>query len=153
MNVELKPNILTTVLLTSLGKKFFCLVFYFKWKYCVLTDHIISETIYIFCFCVLFSNIYPKIKFKVKSWSDLCNFYSKVILLNFCLRKFFLVFFAEFELWMFHNNIVKFSEKMNKRNLLKICLQFTNPTDFCIICIHFYYGKKVKVFDFLKTNK
>ena len=31
---------------------------------------------------------------------------------------------------MFHNNIVKISEKMNERNLLKICLQFTYPTDF-----------------------
>ena len=42
---------------------------------------------------------------------------------------------------MFHNNIVKMSEKLNKRKLLKICLQVTYPTDFYIICIHFYYGK------------
>ena len=34
--------------------------------------------------------------------------------------------------------ISKLSEKLNKRNLLKICLQFTYPTDFCIICISFY---------------
>ena len=40
---------------------------------------------------------------------------------------------------MFHNNIVKISEKLNKQNLLKISLQVTYPTDFCI---HFYYGKK-----------
>ena len=26
---------------------------------------------------------------------------------------------------MFHNSIVKISEKLNKQNLLKICLQFT----------------------------
>ena len=50
---------------------------------------------------------------------------------------------------MFHNNIVKISEELNKLNLLKICLQVTYPTDFCIICIHFYYGK---IFDFLKTT-
>ena len=45
---------------------------------------------------------------------------------------------------MFHNNIVKISEKLNKRNLLKIYLQVTYPTDFCIIYIQFYYGKNWK---------
>ena len=55
---------------------------------------------------------------------------------------FFLLFFAEFELMMFHNNIVKISEKLNKQNLLKICLQVTYPADFWMICILFYYGKK-----------
>ena len=119
-------------------KDVFCLAFYYKWKYFVLNDHILSETICLFCFCILFSNMYPKIKFMAKNWSDLCNFYSKVIFWNFWLRKKFSSFFAEFELLMFHNNIVKLSEKLNKRNLLKICLQVTYPTDFCIICIHFY---------------
>ena len=42
---------------------------------------------------------------------------------------------------MFHNNIVKISEKLKKQNLSKICLQVTYPTNFCIIFIHFYYGK------------
>ena len=60
----------------------------------------------------------------------------------FDLGNIFLFFFAEFELLMFQNNIMKISEKLNKRNLLKICLQVTFPTDFCIICIHFYYGRK-----------
>ena len=41
---------------------------------------------------------------------------------------------------------------MNKQNLLKICLQLTYPTDFCIICNQFYYGKKYKLFNFLKNN-
>ena len=68
-------------------KDVFCLAFYFKWKYFVLNDHILSETICLFCFCVLFSNMYPKIKFMAKNWSDLCNFYSKVIFWNFWLRK------------------------------------------------------------------
>ena len=64
---------------------------------------------------------------------------------NFCPRRFCLLFFAEFELLMFHNkNIVKISEKLNKRNFLKLCLQVTYPTDFCIIFIHFYYGKNWK---------
>ena len=60
--------------------------------------------------------------------------------------------FAEFELPIFHNNIVKILDKLNKRNLLKICFQVTYPSDFCIICIHFYYGEKVKIFDFWKTK-
>ena len=110
--------------------------------YFVLIDHILSETICLFCFCVLFSNIYSKIKFTVINWSDLCHSYGKVFFWNFCLRKYFLLFFAEFEFLKYYNNIVKISEKLNKPNLLKICLQVTYPTDFCIICIHFYYGKK-----------
>ena len=52
-------------------------------------DHILSETICLFCFCVLFSNMYPKTKLTAKDWSDLCNFYSKEIFLNVCLRKYF----------------------------------------------------------------
>ena len=58
--------------------------------------------------------MYPKIKFIAKNWSDLCNFYSKVIFWNFCLSKYFLLFFAEFEMLLFHNNSVKKSEKLNK---------------------------------------
>ena len=107
----------------------FLLAVYFKRRYFVLTDHILSETICLFSFCVLFSNMYPKIKFTAKNWSDLHNFYSKVIFLNFCLRKYFLLFFAEFELLIFYKNIVKISKKLNKWNLLKICLQVTYPTD------------------------
>ena len=49
-----------------------------------------------------------------KSWSDLGNFYSKVIFWIFCPRKYFLLSFVEFELVMFYNNIVKISEKLNK---------------------------------------
>ena len=75
-----------------------------------------------------------------------------MIFWNFCLRKYFALFFAEFKLLRFHNHTVKISEKLDKQNLLKICLQVTNPTDFYIINIHFYYGEKVKIFDFLKTN-
>ena len=90
--------------------------------------------------------MYPKIKFMAKNLSDLCNFYSKVIFffLEFLSKKMFLLFFAELKLLMFHNIVkfVKISEKLNKRNLLKIYLQVTYLTDICIICIHFYYGKK-----------
>ena len=131
-------------------KDVFCLAFYFNWKYFVLTDHILSETICLFCFCVLFSNIYTKIKATAKSWSDLCNLYSKVIFCNFCQRKYFLLFFAEFELLMFYNIIVKISEKLKKWNLLKIWLQVIYPTDFCMIWLHFYHGKKWKYLIFYK---
>ena len=55
----------------------------------------------------------------------------------------FLLFFAEFELLIVHKSIVKISGKFNKRNLLKICLQVTYPTYFCIICI-----EKVNLFYF-----
>ena len=63
--------------------------------------------------------------------------------LNFCLRNLFLLFIAEFEIMMFHSSILNISEKeMNKCNLLKICFQFTYPTDFCII---FTMGKSENI--------
>ena len=105
-------------------------------------DDILSESICLFYFFLLFSNMYPKIKFMAKNWSDLCNFYSKVMFWNFCLRKYFVLLFAEFEILIFCNNIVKISEKLNKQILLKVCLQVNYPTDFCIICIHFCYMGK-----------
>ena len=47
---------------------------------------------------------------------------------------------------MFHNNIVKFQKKkLKKRNLLQICHQVTLPTDFCIVCIHFYFGESENI--------
>ena len=52
---------------------------------------------------------------------------------------------------MFYDNIVKISEKLNKRNMLKIWLQVTYPTNFGIIWLHLLW-EKVKIFDFLKTN-
>ena len=128
-----------TVLSTSLGKTFFA------WRFIVNENTLFWLTIscqklFVFlCFCVLFSNNYTKIKVTAKSWSDLCYFCSKVIFWTFCLRKYFLLFFAEFELLTFYNNIVKISEKLNK---WKIWLQVTYPTDFCMIWLHFYYGKK-----------
>ena len=125
-------------------KDVLCLAFDFKGEYIVLIDHILSETICLFCFCVLFSNIYPYIKF-TKFTTEIGLTYAVSIVKwwgFFCLRKYRLVFFAAFKLWIFDNSIVKISENMNKRNMLKICLQITYPKDVCIICIHFYYGKK-----------
>ena len=66
--------------------------------------------------------MYPKIKFTTKNWSDLCSFYSKVIFFrSFVEENIFLLFFAEFELLMFHNNTEKLSEKLNNvENLPKL---------------------------------
>ena len=38
------------------------------------------------------SNMYPTIKFKAKNWSDLCNFYSKVIFLDLLSKKIIFTF-------------------------------------------------------------
>ena len=72
--------------------------------------------------------------------------YTKVTF--FLSKKIFLLFFAELKLLTIHINIEKISEKMNKRNVLKIYLQATYPTDFCVFCIHFYYGKKWNILCF-----
>ena len=83
--------------LLSFRHHVFCLAFYFKQNYFILIDHILSETIYLFCVCVLFSDIYPKSKITAKNWFDLCTFYSKVIVLEFVTRKiFFLISFVVF---------------------------------------------------------
>ena len=53
---------------------------------------------------------------------------------------------------MFHNNIVKISEKLNKWNLLKICLQVTYPTDFYIIVALIFTMGKSENFWFFKNQ-
>ena len=141
----------STVLSTISRKDVFRLAFYFKWKYFVLIVHILSETICRFCFCVLCSNIYPKIKFTANG-SDLCNFYSKgIFFFKFCLRTYFLTFLCWF--WIIDAS-QKYRENFRTIDqaelLLKICLQVTYPTDFCIIWIHFNNGKKRKYLIFLK---
>ena len=94
--------------------------------------------------------MYPKIRFITKNWSDLCNFFCKVIFWNFCLRKYFSLIFVEFELLMFHNNIVKISEKLNKQNLLKNLPPSYLPYRFLHNLHSFLLWEKVKIFDFLK---
>ena len=140
--ISINSSFMITVLSTSLGKKFFAWRFTLNENilFCLTISYQKPFVFYVSVFCS--QNIYTKIKVTTKSWSDLCNFYSKVIFWNFCLRKYFLLFLAEFELLMFYNNIVKISEKLNKWNLLKIWLQVTYPIDFCMIWLHFYYGKK-----------
>ena len=101
-----------------------------------MIDLILPETICLFCFCDLLSMNY-KIKSTAKNWPDLYKFNIKVNVWNFCLR-FLLLFFAEFALLMFHNNIVKIKKK-------KDLVQVTYPTDFCIICTQFTMGKSKSI--------
>ena len=93
--------------------------------------------------------IYLRIKFKTKHWSDLCDIYSKVIFLEFLSKKIFFTFLC----WIY---IIDASqqdcENFRKNDLLKICLQVTYPTNFCIICIYFYYWKR-ETFNFWKNKK
>ena len=52
---------------------------------------------------------------------------------------------------MFHNNIVKISEQLIKRNFLKICLKLPTLHISAWFASIFTMGKG-KIFDFLKTN-
>ena len=91
-------------------------------------------------------------------WSVLCNFYSKMFFFFFFFFFYSLSFL--FSLLNFNydsivkDSIVKISECLNKRNLLKTCLQFTYPTNFCIISSHFMMENKSENIDYLKpVNK
>ena len=81
-----------------------------------------------------------------KNGSDLYNFYRTMKS-----GKKLLLFFTDFELLVFHNNIVKLSEILKKWDLLKTCIQTTYRIDVCIICNRFYYGKNG--FSLKKTPK
>ena len=86
-----------------------------------------------------------------KSWFDLCNFCSKVIFWNFCLRKYVLLFFAEFELLMFHNNIVKISENLNGKLVENLAPSYL-PYRFLHDLASFLLWEKVKIFDCFKNQ-
>ena len=85
------------------------LEFYFKWKYFILIDHILSETIVFSVSVFLFSNLRPKIKFCPKIGLTYAIYIVKYLVWKFFPRKCVLLFFAELDLLMFHNNIVKIS--------------------------------------------
>ena len=58
-----------------------------------LIDNVLSETICLFCFSALFSNICRKINFMAKNGFDLCNFYGKLdFLKKFFIRNFIRVY-------------------------------------------------------------
>ena len=146
VKIQMRPSrlirIYTTVLSTFLRKTFFA------WRFILNENILFRLTIsykkpFAFSVSVFCSQIF---KVKFNSQPEISLTYAISIVKRsfgvYVLVNIFLLFLAEFELLIFHNNIVKISEKFNKRNLSKICLQVTYPTDFCIFCIHFYYGKK-----------
>ena len=122
-NVVFTLNIPTPIVLsTSFGKMFFAWHFLNENVFFWLTisyQALLYRPICLFCFYVLFSNMYPKIKLTVKIGLTYAISTVKWFFFIFCLRKHFLLFFAEFELLTFHNNIVKILEKRNKQTLLK----------------------------------
>ena len=110
----------------------------FAWRFILNENAFFGLTIYFqepffvfICFCSLFSNADCKINFTAKNGSDLYNFYSKLVLENKSIIYYFLLFFTNFQLLMFHNNyIVKSSETLNPWNLLKPCIKITYPSIF-----------------------
>ena len=80
-----------------------------KCKYFVLIDHILSDTICHFCFCVLFPKRYQKIKLTAKkiALTYAISIVFILLFLNLCLRKYFLLFFAEFELLLYFESFSK----------------------------------------------
>ena len=91
----------------------------------VLTDYILSRTL-VFSISVLCFQIFTV---KLILWSKMGLIYAISIVnwifwKNF-IRNYFLLFFTDFKVLIFINNIVKISEIMNKWNLLKTAIKAT----------------------------
>ena len=133
-------------------KDVFCLAFYFKWKYFVLIDHILSETICLLCFCDLFSNIYTKIKVTAKNWSDLFNFYSKAIFLDFLSNKIFFTFLC----WIWIIDVLQQNgenfRKIEQVELVENLAPSYLPYKFQHDLASFILWEKVKIYDFFKNQ-
>ena len=71
---------------------------------------------------------------------------------NFSLSKYFFLFFTEFELLMFQNNIVKISEKIEQVELVENMPPSYLPYRFLHNLHLFLLWEKMKIFDFLKSN-
>ena len=63
--------------------------------------------------------MYPKIKVTAKNWTDKAISIVKYFVFEFLSKEIFLLFFAEFKLLMFLNNIVKISEKIEQAELVE----------------------------------
>ena len=138
---------------SSIGKTFFvCLfffffAFYFKWNLFFFFFFLFFcfFVFFFFCFRVLLSNIYPKIKFTAKTWSDLLWISIKT--------EYILLFFVEFELLMFHNNIVKNSENWTSRTCGKSASKLPTLQISALFPFFSYYGKKWKYYITKKKKK
>ena len=136
---------------TVLSAFFFCLAFYFKWKYFVLIKRILSETVCLFCFCDLFSNIYSKIKFTAINWSYLCNFYSKVIFFFFGIfvwKSSYYFSLVNLNYWYFTTILWKFQKNRTNGTCWKSAIKL--PTYRLLHNLRsFLVWENVKIFDFL----
>ena len=145
-----KQVFLTTVLSTSHGKTFFA------WRF-ILNENILfwltisNQNPFVFSVSVLFSNIYIKIKLTAKYWSNLCNFYSKVIFWNFSEKIFF-----TFICWIWIFDVPQqYCENFRKKEQVELVENLGPnylPYRFLYVLVSFLLWEKVKIFDFLKTN-
>ena len=141
-----------TVLLTSLGKTFFAWCFILN-EYILFWLTISYQKPFVFSVSVFCSQIYTlKLNLSPKVGLTYAISIVKWFFEMFVLVNIFYLFLLNLNYWCFTTILWKFQKKMNKQNLSKICLQVTYPTNFCIIFIHFYYGKKWKYWIFLKTT-
>ena len=132
--------------------------FFFAWRF-ILNENILFWltisyqkpfvfSVSVFCsqICTLKLNLSPKIgltyAISIVKW----------FFCNFCLSNLFLLFFAEFELLMFHNNIVKISEKIEQLKLVENLPPSYLPYKFLHNFHSFLLWEKVKIFDFFENH-
>ena len=118
----------------------------------LIKNHFLFVVVFLFfCFFFLFCFSVSALCFQIftvklilwpNNWADMCNFFnSKLDFLGKTIRNYILLFFTDIKLLIFHNNIVKFSEILNKWNLIKTYIQTTYYIHFYIIYSHFTMGK------------
>ena len=142
MTVVSEANASTHNASTSFGKTFFAWCFTLNGKNALWLTISYQKPFVVsvpaLCFQIL---IWPKMgltyAISIVKWIFGFFFFFIIIIIIY-----FLLFFTDFKSLMFHNNIVKISEILNKWKMLKSCIQTTYPINFCIFCSHFYYGKK-----------
>ena len=144
------PGKCSTVLSTSLGKTFF------SWRFILNENNLVWLTIscqipFVFYVSVFYSQIFTqRLKLRPKVGLTYAISIVKWFFWNFCLRKYFLLFFAEFELLTFYNNIVKISEKIEQVELGENLAPSYLPYRFLHDLASFLLWEKVKIFDFFK---
>ena len=155
--------IVTTVLSIFFGKIVFSWRFILNENVLFWLSIILSGTICLFYFCALFQIFTVKLILRRNMGLTLCNFYSQLdfFLIN---KDYFVLFFTDFKLLMFHNNILFYlfiylfilfiyffrnsEQGEHVENLPQVYLTYQ--------CLHilqpFYYWEKMKIFDCFKTN-
>ena len=146
--------------------------FFFFFARCIILNEkvlvwltISYQTLFVFSVSVLFSNIYPLIKFmakkKKKKKKKNCQLLLLSDFLDFLSRRIFLLFFVEFELLTFHNNIIeKISGKKKKKKKDQAEFVEILPRSYLsyrfLHNLHFFFFLHVEtseiIWFFLKTN-